>query len=123
LPVPPILTYHPQATIISAAGTAHTASATLNPDLFFAIRGGGCNFGVATEFVYQLHPQRTTVFCGMLFFPPTALEKLVEVTKSWYEGVGEKEGMLQILTVGPDGNVRGGHDLLLCAFSDVVDFG
>jgi hypothetical protein len=55
--------------------------------------------------VYQLHPQRAKVFAGMLFYPPTALEGLVSLTGPWYEGVGEKEAMLQFLTIGPDKNV------------------
>ena len=91
--------------MITASGTPHTASETVNPDLFFGIRGGGCNFGVVTEFVFQLHPQRPTLFFGLLFYPKPALEKLVDVTKSWYEGAGEKEAVIQAMTFAPDGTV------------------
>ncbi|KAH0579527.1 hypothetical protein H2248_002381 [Termitomyces sp. 'cryptogamus'] len=92
-----------QATVVTADGSILTASDTENPDLFFGIRGGGCNFGVVTEFVLRLHPQREKVYAGMLVFPPPMLEKLVNVTQKWSERTGEKEAMMQVLTMGPDG--------------------
>ena len=96
-----------QATVISASGVVHTASATVNPDLFFGIRGAGGNFGVVTEFVYQLHPQRAKVFAGMLFYPLPALEEVVGVTREWAsDSLDSKAGMAQAFTIGPDGNVR-----------------
>jgi len=42
-----------QATIVTANGSILSASSSENTDLFFAIRGGGGNFGVVTEFVFQ----------------------------------------------------------------------
>jgi FAD/FMN-containing dehydrogenase len=47
------------------------ADADNNPDLFWALRGGGGNFGVVTRFQYQLHPV-DHVFGGMLILPATA---------------------------------------------------
>ncbi|KAG5650539.1 hypothetical protein H0H81_011882 [Sphagnurus paluster] len=92
-----------QATIVTADGFILTASEAENPDLFFGIRGGGSNFGVVTEFVFKLHPQRATVYHGIVIFPATALEKFLEVSAKWWENVGEKEAMFQFLSVGPDG--------------------
>lgn len=100
------LTCYIQATIVTADGSILTASDTENPDLFFAIRGGGCNFGVATEFVLRLHPQRRTVFAGHLIYKPTDLEKIVEVSQQWYPNATDKEGILNMNAVGPDGTVR-----------------
>jgi FAD/FMN-containing dehydrogenase len=57
------------ATIITADGTARKASETENSDLFWAIRGGGGNFGVVTEFEYNLHPVGPEVLTGLLVFP------------------------------------------------------
>ncbi|ETW78593.1 hypothetical protein HETIRDRAFT_419847 [Heterobasidion irregulare TC 32-1] len=93
-----------QATVVIADGSALTANATENPDLYWAIRGGGSNFGVATEFVLQLHPQRRRVFAGLSIFPPTVLAKMNEILAEWWEkGPDEKETILQALTKGPDG--------------------
>ena len=100
------LIYMCKATVVTADGSILTANETENSDLFFGIRGGGSNFGVVTEFVYRLHPQRRTVYAGVLIFPPSVLEKLVEVTAAWWETAGQKEAMFQMLGIGPDGNVR-----------------
>ena len=51
-----------EATVVTSAGDILKVSETENADLFWAIRGGGGNFGVVTEFVLCLHPQRDTVF-------------------------------------------------------------
>lgn len=53
--------------IVLANGTIATASATQNPDLFKALKGGGNNFGIVTTYVLQLHPQGD-VFGGNLVF-------------------------------------------------------
>ncbi|KAF8060168.1 hypothetical protein FPV67DRAFT_1453295 [Lyophyllum atratum] len=93
-----------QATVVTADGSILTANDYVHSDLFFGIRGGGSNFGVVTEFVYRLHRQRPTVYAGMLAFPPSVLEKLIEVTGTWWENAGQKEAMIQVLGPGPDGN-------------------
>ncbi|HSP75856.1 MAG TPA: FAD-dependent oxidoreductase [Cryobacterium sp.] len=55
------------AEIVLANGTVHTASASENEDLFWALRGGGGNFGVVTSFEYQLHPV-DKVHAGVIFY-------------------------------------------------------
>jgi len=52
------------ADVLTASGRMVTASADENPDLFWAIRGGGGNFGIVIRFTYRLHPV-ATVYSGM----------------------------------------------------------
>jgi FAD/FMN-containing dehydrogenase len=59
------------AEIVTADGTLLRVDAESHPDLFWAIRGGGGNFGVATRFQYRLHPV-DTVYGGMLLLPASA---------------------------------------------------
>ena len=56
--------------IVTADGRIVIASATEHPDLFWAVRGGGGNFGVVTRFQFRLYPV-STVLGGALFMPPT----------------------------------------------------
>ena len=54
--------------IITADGQVRTADATQLPDLFWAVRGGGGNFGIVTSFEYRLHPVGQ-LLAGVVFFP------------------------------------------------------
>lgn len=58
------------AEVVSADGELLHADAETHPDLFWAIRGGGGNFGVATRFKYRLH-EVDTIVGGMLILPAT----------------------------------------------------
>jgi FAD/FMN-containing dehydrogenase len=58
------------AEIVTADGRVLQASETENPDLFWAIRGGGGNFGIATKLEFRLHPMPPTVFGGLIFYAP-----------------------------------------------------
>ncbi|KAH9955082.1 FAD-binding domain-containing protein [Russula dissimulans] len=93
-----------QATIVTANGKALTVSEEENADLFWGIRGGGSNFGVCTEFVLRLHPQRRTVFGGIVIFPGNVLDDLVTVLRQWWVTIKDNEGILQILGRDPAGN-------------------
>ena len=59
------------AEIVTAEGEVLRADADTNPDLFWAIRGGGGNFGVVTRFKYRL-VDLPEIVGGMLFLPATA---------------------------------------------------
>jgi FAD/FMN-containing dehydrogenase len=63
--------------VVLADGKIVTASNTENQDLFWAMRGAGAAFGVATKFVYQAHDQKNDVWGGMLIFPPTMVAEVV----------------------------------------------
>jgi len=56
-----------EADVVLANGQFVTASQTQHPDLFWALRGGGGNFGVVTSFLFQAHPVKT-VYAGPIFW-------------------------------------------------------
>ena len=55
--------------IVTADGQIRTASREENADLFWALRGGGGNFGVVTRFTFRLHEVGPTVFGGLIAWP------------------------------------------------------
>src|SRR5437764_35969 len=65
--------------IVTADGELVRADKDNEPDLFWAVRGGGGNFGVVTALEFRLHPVRE-VYAGMLVFPQ---ERAEEVLKTW----------------------------------------
>jgi hypothetical protein len=65
------------AQLVTVDGKQVEASPSLNPDLFWAIRGGGGNFGVATALEYRLHPV-TDVLMGTLTYPTGRIPELLQ---------------------------------------------
>jgi FAD/FMN-containing dehydrogenase len=57
------------AEVITADGTIRRASEAENGDLFWALRGGGGNFGIVTEFTFQLHPVGPEILAGLIVHP------------------------------------------------------
>ena len=68
------------ADVVTADGQLVTASEHEHPDLFWALRGGGGNFGVVTSMEFRLHPAGPLVFAGPVFYPGAAA---VEVLRGW----------------------------------------
>jgi hypothetical protein len=69
--------------IVTADGSTLMANETTHPDLFWAVRGGGGNFGVVTRFLFQLHPI-DTVLGGILILPasPEIIRRLIDLADS-----------------------------------------
>ena len=66
--------------VVTADGQVVTASLEEHPDLFWAVRGGGGNFGIVTEFTFRLHRVGPIVLGGMLMYP---VELAGELTRFW----------------------------------------
>ncbi len=65
------------AAVVTADGQVMEASDRLNPNLFWALRGGGGNFGIATEFTFQAHPIGSEVSFGPTFFDLESAEAVL----------------------------------------------
>lgn len=76
------------ADVVLADGRLVQASEHENSDLFWALRGGGGNFGVVTSFEYRLHPIRSVV-AGPLFWSMDELEKTLRWYREWSRGAPE----------------------------------
>jgi FAD/FMN-containing dehydrogenase len=90
-----------EADVVPADGSFVTASEEQHPDLFWALRGGGGNFGVVTRFAFRLSPL-STVVAGPTLWP---LERSAEIL-SWYRefirsAPEELNGFFAFLTVPP----------------------
>jgi FAD/FMN-containing dehydrogenase len=83
------------AQLVTADGQIRRVSAEQDPDLFWAIRGGGGNFGVATEFEFQLHPFPLEVLSGMVMWPMAQAREVLEFYAEWSPGLSDD------LYVGP----------------------
>jgi len=92
------------AQLVTADGTIRRISAEEEPDLFWAIRGGGGNFGVATEFEYQLHPFERNIFSGSIVWPLEQARDVLEFYAEWAPGLSDEmyagPGMATLPDVG-----------------------
>ena len=68
------------ADVVTADGTVVHASESQNPGLFWALRGGGGNFGVVTRFELDLHPVGPVVLGGLIFYPG---DQAIQVMNGW----------------------------------------
>jgi FAD/FMN-containing dehydrogenase len=75
-----------EAEVVTAAGEIIRASASDHPDLFWALRGGGGNFGVVSSFRFALHPVGPTVMAGPVFW---AAEDTTDVLRFYRDFVAD----------------------------------
>ncbi len=78
------------ADVVTADGTKLRASETSNPDLFWGIRGGGGNFGVVTQFEYQLHPVGPEILAGLIVFPFHQARKVLSQYREFLRSAPEE---------------------------------
>ncbi len=89
-----------EADMVLADGTFVTTSATRHPDLFWAIRGGGGNFGVVTSFVFQAHPVRD-VFAGPIFWDAADAQAVMSTYRDFIGTAPEDLGIFVGLKTVP----------------------
>lgn len=71
------------ADVVTADGRLLTANAMSHPDLYWALRGGGGNFGIVTSFEYRLHPVGPAVIGGAVFHPAAAAGNVLRFYNQW----------------------------------------
>jgi hypothetical protein len=91
------------AEIVTADGSVRHVSADNEPDLFWAIRGGGGNFGVVSKFHYQLHPMDRNVLSGMLVWPVAQARDVLEFYAEWSPSVSRELYTGPMMATMPDG--------------------
>ncbi|MGR5065158.1 FAD-binding oxidoreductase [Photobacterium sp. DNB22_13_2] len=89
------------AQVITADGQQLTASAAENSDLFWAIRGGGGNFGIVTEFEFQLHPVGPEVLAGLIVFPFDQAKQVLEQYREFTQTAPEDLNVWVVMRQAP----------------------
>jgi FAD/FMN-containing dehydrogenase len=88
------------ADVVTADGRFLVASKRQNEDLFWALQGGGGNFGVVTSFEYQLHPVKDIV-AGLFFFPLDHARNVLEFYREYIQKAPEELGMFPAFQIAP----------------------
>jgi FAD/FMN-containing dehydrogenase len=89
--------------LVTADGEVREVSADAHPDLFWALRGGGGNFGVATAFTYRLHPLQTIVG-GLIAHPIDAAPDLLRFYRDAVADCSDDLTVWAGLVHAPDGS-------------------
>ena len=104
------------ADVVLADGTFVTASKEKNSDLFWALRGGGGNFGVVTSFLFQLHPV-SSVFGGPIAWDQkharTIMQRYRDFLPGAPEDLGAFLGLKTVLSSAPFPNEHWGKRICL----------
>ena len=87
------------ADVVTANGRLVHASETENPELLWGLRGGGGNFGIVTQFEFDLHPLGPMVYAGPIFYPAGAARALLRTLREW--GAPDEITALVNLTAAP----------------------
>jgi FAD/FMN-containing dehydrogenase len=90
------------ATLITADGEIRNVSNDENSDLFWAIRGGGGNFGVVTEFEFQLYPFERNLLSGSIVWPIDQARDVLEFYAEWSPDLSDDLYTGPMLATMPD---------------------
>ena len=89
--------------VVSADGKLRHTSATENPELFWGMRGGGGNFGIATNFVFRLNPFQREVIAGSVRFPFSKARDLLTMYSEYVASAPDELYMDPVLFQPPGG--------------------
>lgn len=87
--------------LVTAASDRVRASESEHPELFWALHGGGGNFGVATAFELQLHPLGPTVLGGLMLWPGERGREVAEAVREEIEGGPDELALAVVYLTGP----------------------
>jgi FAD/FMN-containing dehydrogenase len=90
--------------VVTAEGKVMRASKEENSDLFWAVRGGGGNFGIATSFEYQLHPVGPTVTGGLVAFPFDRARHVLRFFRDHTASLPDEHTLFAGVIHAPDGS-------------------
>ncbi len=89
------------AEVITAAGMKVRTSEDENAELFWAIRGGGGNFGVVTEFEFKLHPVGPEILAGLIVFPYDQAKQVLTRYREFVASAPEELNVWVVLRHAP----------------------
>jgi FAD/FMN-containing dehydrogenase len=89
------------ATVVTADGKVLTASKDENPDLFWAIRGGGGNFGVVTSFEFRAHEIGTEVYSGIIVYPLESAKKYIQFHRDYVRTLPDDMTVWMVIRLAP----------------------
>jgi len=92
--------------IVTPDGTLRHASHEQNSDLYWALKGGGGNFGVVTGFEFQLHPMNPTVLAGDIVWPGDQARQVLEFYGEYGNDMPDALNLNVILAGSPEGEHR-----------------
>jgi FAD/FMN-containing dehydrogenase len=89
------------AEVITANGNKIRTDRNENADLFWAIRGGGGNFGIVTEFEFELHPVGPEILAGLIVFPFSQAKQVLTQYRRFTESAPEELNVWVVLRKAP----------------------
>ena len=89
--------------IVTAGGQLLTASETKNEDLFWAVRGGGGNFGIVTSFEYEVHPVGPMVLGGLILHPLARAKEIAQFYREFTSTSPDELTTHLAFVTSPDG--------------------
>src|SRR2546427_9964899 len=87
--------------IVTADGRVLRASSEEHPELFWALRGGGGNFGVVTSFTYRLHPVGPKILGGLIAWPADRAAKILELYRRMTASAPRELTLVLVLRFAP----------------------